>query len=44
MRGWLAALLLVATPVFAAPLPELKLLSEHPVDDMVGGNLSGLAS
>lgn len=44
MRGWLAALLLIAAPVFAAPLPELKLLSEHPVDDMVGGNLSGLAS
>jgi hypothetical protein len=44
MRGWFAALLLIATPVFAAPLPELKLLSEHPVDDMIGGNLSGLAS
>jgi hypothetical protein len=44
MRAWLAALLLAATPVFAAPLPELKLLSEHPVDDMIGGNLSGLAS
>lgn len=50
MRGWLAALLLTATPAFAAqplsqkPLPELKLLSEHAVDDMVGGNLSGLAS
>ncbi|MEX6662694.1 esterase-like activity of phytase family protein [Pseudomonas sp. W2-17] len=44
MRGWFAALLLIVTPVFAAPLPELKLLSEHPVDDMIGGNLSGLAS
>lgn len=50
MRGWLAALLLTATPAFAAqpvaqkPLPELKLLSEHAVDDMIGGNLSGLAS
>lgn len=44
MRGWLAALLLITAPVFATPLPELKLLSEHPVDDMVGGNLSGLAS
>lgn len=44
MRGWLAALLLITAPVFASPLPELKLLSEHPVDDMVGGNLSGLAS
>jgi len=44
MRGWLAALLLIAAPVFAAPLAELKLLSEHPVDGMIGGNLSGLAS
>jgi hypothetical protein len=44
MRGWLAALLLIAAPVFAAPLPELKLESEHAVDDMIGGNLSGLAS
>lgn len=44
MRGGFAALLLIATPVFAAPLPELKLLAEHPVDDMIGGNLSGLAS
>ncbi|TDV65972.1 esterase-like activity of phytase family protein [Pseudomonas sp. LP_7_YM] len=50
IRGWLAAFLLIATPAFAAqplaqkPLPELKLLSEHAVDDMVGGNLSGLAS
>jgi hypothetical protein len=44
MRGWLAALVLTATPVFAAPLPELKLVSEHAVDDMIGGNLSGLAS
>jgi hypothetical protein len=44
MRGWFAALLLIITPVIAAPLPELKLLSEHPVDDMIGGNLSGLAS
>ncbi|WP_409522035.1 MULTISPECIES: esterase-like activity of phytase family protein [unclassified Pseudomonas] len=49
-RGWLAALVLTVTPAFAAqalaqkPLPELKLLSEHAVDDMVGGNLSGLAS
>jgi hypothetical protein len=50
MRVWLAALLLIAAPAFAVtatsakPLPELKLLSEHAVDDMVGGNLSGLAS
>ncbi|MDU8362796.1 esterase-like activity of phytase family protein [Pseudomonas syringae group sp. J309-1] len=39
--GLLAALL--AAPAFAAPLPELTLVSEHPVDSMVGGNLSGLA-
>lgn len=44
MRRWLAALLLIASPVFAEPLPELKMLSEHPVEGMVGGNLSGLAS
>lgn len=42
-RRWLAALLLLATPAFAAPLETLKLVSEHPVDGMVGGNLSGLA-
>lgn len=42
-RSWLAGLLLLAAPVFAAPLESLKLVSEHPVDGMVGGNLSGLA-
>lgn len=44
IRAWLAALSLVVAPVFAAPLEALKLQSEHPVDGMVGGNLSGLAS
>ncbi|MCD5983082.1 esterase-like activity of phytase family protein [Pseudomonas sp. CDFA 610] len=44
IRAWLAALALVVAPVFAAPLEALKLQSEHPVDGMVGGNLSGLAS
>lgn len=47
MRLWLAAILMVTAPVFATPMvirEELKLLSEHAVDDMVGGNLSGLAS
>ena len=34
---------LAATPVVAAPVAELKLVSEHPVDGMRGGNLSGLA-
>ncbi|WP_426143063.1 esterase-like activity of phytase family protein [Pseudomonas sp. DWP3-1-2] len=43
MRGWLAGLLLVAAPAFSAPQEELTLVSEHPVDGMVGGNLSGLA-
>jgi hypothetical protein len=39
--GLLATLL--AAPAFAVPLEQLKLLSEHPVEAMVGGNLSGLA-
>ncbi|NNA93993.1 esterase-like activity of phytase family protein [Pseudomonas gessardii] len=34
---------LAATPVVAQPVVELKLLSEHPVDGLRGGNLSGLA-
>ncbi|WP_201018204.1 esterase-like activity of phytase family protein [Pseudomonas cichorii] len=42
-RSWLAALMLVTAPAFAAPFEELKLVSEHPVDGMTGGNLSGLA-
>jgi len=37
------ALLLTSVSVFAEPVPELRLLSEHPVDGMRGGNLSGLA-
>lgn len=44
MRRWLAALLLVVSPVFAEPPTELNMLEEHAVDGMVGGNLSGLAS
>lgn len=47
MRLWLAAMLFITAPIFAAPMvaqEELKLLSEHAVDDMVGGNLSGLAA
>lgn len=44
MRNALAALLLmIALPALAEPVPELKLLSEHPVEGMRGGNLSGLA-
>lgn len=44
MRHALAALLLlIALPALAEPWPELKLLSEHPVEGMRGGNLSGLA-
>ena len=37
------ALLLTSITAFAEPAPELRLLSEHPVDGMRGGNLSGLA-
>lgn len=45
--GFALAILLLSglatTSVVAAPAAELKLLSEHPVDGMRGGNLSGLA-
>ncbi|NCE83183.1 esterase-like activity of phytase family protein [Pseudomonas sp. Q1] len=34
---------LAATEGVAAPVAELKLVGEHPVDGMRGGNLSGLA-
>lgn len=34
---------LAATQAVAAPVAELKLVSEHPVDGMRGGNLSSLA-
>jgi len=37
------ALLLTSFTVSAEPAPELRLLSEHAVDGMRGGNLSGLA-
>ncbi|KAA0976960.1 esterase-like activity of phytase family protein [Pseudomonas sp. ANT_H12B] len=37
------ALLLTSVSAFAESVPELRLLSEHPVDGMRGGNLSGLA-
>jgi len=36
-------LMSAAAPAFAVPLKQLELVSEHPVDGMVGGNLSGLA-
>ncbi|MFY0729208.1 esterase-like activity of phytase family protein [Pseudomonas sp. NFX15] len=36
-------LLLTSLTVVAEPVPELRLLSEHPVEGMRGGNLSGLA-
>ncbi|WP_260958968.1 esterase-like activity of phytase family protein [Pseudomonas citri] len=42
-RGFALALALWAGMVVAGPAPELKLLSEHVVDGMRGGNLSGLA-
>ncbi|WP_445180000.1 esterase-like activity of phytase family protein [Pseudomonas sp. McL0111] len=43
--GWAlaGALLLTSLTVSAEPVPELRLLSEHPVEGMRGGNLSGLA-
>jgi len=34
---------LIALPTLAGNWPELKLASEHPIDGMRGGNLSGLA-
>ncbi|SDV06461.1 esterase-like activity of phytase family protein [Pseudomonas mucidolens] len=45
--GFALAILLssagMTTQVSAAPVVELKLLAEHPVEGMRGGNLSGLA-
>lgn len=41
--GFALALLLLASAVAAEPAPELTLVSEHAVDGMRGGNLSGLA-
>ncbi|MCE0463039.1 esterase-like activity of phytase family protein [Pseudomonas uvaldensis] len=41
-KGFALALWLWAGWVVAAPAPELKLLSEHAVEGMLGGNLSGL--
>ncbi|MHA6492317.1 esterase-like activity of phytase family protein [Pseudomonas borbori] len=45
MRALLAAVCLAAVPALAdtSPLVELEMLSEHPVEGMHGGNLSGLA-
>ncbi|MEB0044887.1 MULTISPECIES: esterase-like activity of phytase family protein [unclassified Pseudomonas] len=37
------ALLLTSLGLCAEPAPQLRLVSEHPVDGMRGGNLSGLA-
>jgi hypothetical protein len=37
------ALLLTSIVASAEPAPQLRMLSEHPVDGMRGGNLSGLA-
>ncbi|MDI2593446.1 esterase-like activity of phytase family protein [Pseudomonas sp. N3-W] len=37
------ALLLTSVMASAEPVPELRLLAEHPVEGMRGGNLSGLA-
>ena len=47
MRRWLCPGVCVAADLdfggLREPAPELRLLSEHPVDGMRGGNLSGLA-
>ena len=37
------ALLLTSMTVSGEPAPQLRLLSEHAIDGMRGGNLSGLA-
>lgn len=42
-RALAACLLMVALPAAAEPWAELKLVAEHPVEGMHGGNLSGLA-
>ncbi|WP_417695765.1 esterase-like activity of phytase family protein [Pseudomonas sp.] len=42
-NGFALALLLWAGGVVADPAPQLKLLSEHAVENLRGGNLSGLA-
>ena len=44
-RGFALACALLLTQVlaFAEPAPELRVVAEHPVDGMRGGNLSGLA-
>ena len=41
--GFALAMLLLSGLAVAEPAVELKLLSEHPVEGMRGGNLSGLA-
>lgn len=40
---WAALLAALAAPVWAAEVPELALVSEHPVEGIAQGNLSGLA-
>lgn len=42
-KYWVALLLALATPLWASEAPELELRSEHPVEGMPSGNLSGLA-
>jgi len=43
--GFALACALLLTPVLASaePAPELRVVAEHPIDGMPGGNLSGLA-
>lgn len=45
IRRWLSLACFLAMPALAQepPLPELELLSEHPIEGMAQGNLSGMA-
>lgn len=40
---WVALLAMLVAPLWAAEPPELSLISEHPVEGIAAGNLSGLA-
>lgn len=42
-RGVLLCLLLALAPLAGAAVPELAMVSEHPIEGMARGNLSGLA-
>lgn len=40
---WVALIAALAAPAWAADMPELALVSEHPVEGIAKGNLSGMA-